>query len=263
MPEFKGTIIGVPEEIGRLEREVAALKLDNVTLRSELEDAAETLDTIIRANGKPHGLNLDVRLMGYRTALALVRPPPSDVHSGVPDHHECVHCYGRIKEGEGYVVGPGGKAHTDCDQAVPREARVSVPADCGGKRAQAIVDIASEAVLGMTDEEVRTEAARDGVDLEANAARFRALLGRPWPGSGNYVADRVEDPTRVIFANGRMVAVKDGHLVIGWDETRDSENARGGGLAPTFTAREGVTAAPGGIGDGYGIVRDENREFKE
>lgn len=199
-------------------------------LAQRLEEIARTYTLAFESHGDASGPFFPSDVL--RAAATYISDVPSDVHSGVPDHHECVHCYGRIKEGEGYVVGPGGKAHTDCDQAVPREARVSVPADCGGKRARAIVDIASEAVMGMTDEEVRAEAAREGVDLEANAARFRAILGRPWPGSGNYVADRVEDPTRVIFANGRMVEVRDGHLVIGWDDARDSENARVRALAP-------------------------------
>lgn len=34
--------------------------------------------------------------------------------------------------------------------------------------------------------------------------------------TGNYTADREQDPTAVTFANGRTVTIKDGHLVIGW-----------------------------------------------
>jgi hypothetical protein len=32
----------------------------------------------------------------------------------------------------------------------------------------------------------------------------------------NYVADREIDPTRVVFANGRTVAIEGDHLIIGW-----------------------------------------------
>lgn len=44
-----------------------------------------------------------------------------------------------------------------------------------------------------------------------------------WAGSGNYVADRVEAPEWVVFANGRTVGIAyppDGHphLVIGWEQ---------------------------------------------
>jgi hypothetical protein len=79
----------------------------------------------------------------------------------------------------------------------------------------------SAQVMAMTDEEVRAEAAREGVDLEANAARFRAvvdanILKRKLAASGNYVADRVESPTKVTFANGRTVEVVDGYLAVGW-----------------------------------------------
>jgi len=46
--------------------------------------------------------------------------------------------------------------------------------------------------------------------LERNDTRFRA--------SGNYVANREVNPTKVTFANGRTVKVVNGHLVIGWSK---------------------------------------------
>lgn len=91
-------------------------------------------------------------------------------------------------------------------------------------RNQAFLDLASEAVMSMTDEEVREAARAEGIDIEANAARFRAVLQRRrWAGSGNYVADRAEAPTKVTFANGRTVVVVDGHLAVGWDSDVPSE----------------------------------------
>lgn len=34
--------------------------------------------------------------------------------------------------------------------------------------------------------------------------------------SGNYVANKVINPTKVTFANGRTVKIVKGHLVVGW-----------------------------------------------
>lgn len=38
--------------------------------------------------------------------------------------------------------------------------------------------------------------------------------------TGNYVANKEADPTEVLFANGRVVKIVRGKLVVGWDRKR-------------------------------------------
>jgi len=51
--------------------------------------------------------------------------------------------------------------------------------------------------------------------IDRAAARLRA--------SGNYVANKEVEPTKVTFANGRTVKIEGNHLVIGWDKPRPKE----------------------------------------
>lgn len=83
---------------------VAAIPPPNVYTQEEL-DAADR-----RAEARHAKLNID--------------PLPTNVTEPPPGPNECVHCLGVIKMTEQYVVGPGGKAHADCDMAVPKHASV-------------------------------------------------------------------------------------------------------------------------------------------
>lgn len=84
-------------------------------------------------------------------------------------------------------------------------------------------DPTDDEVMAMSDEEVRAQAAAEGVDIEAFAERMRAVIkahARAWAHSRNYIADREIDPTKVTFANGRTVEVVNEHLVVGLEASK-------------------------------------------
>jgi hypothetical protein len=82
-------------------------------------------------------------------------------------------------------------------------------------------ELTDEQIMALSDDEVRALAKADGIDIEANAARWRGFLEGFRKGSARgtrYVGNAVCAPTRVLFANGRIVEIRDGALFVDRNE---------------------------------------------
>jgi hypothetical protein len=105
-----------------------------------------------------------------------------------------------------------------------------------------IEDAEFDRIMAMSDEQVMAEARAEGRDPVAFAERMRGFVegfGKAQARSRNYVADREVDPQQVTFANGRMVTIRNGHLVIG-DKDGDCGNGVGNADEGPLTAHEGL-----------------------
>lgn len=104
-----------------------------------------------------------------------------------------------------------GQSEKSSHDAEPHEGSDSGPVGLGSDA----IEAECQRILAMTDEEVRAAAEAEGINIEANAARWRGFIDGYQKGlarGGNYVADREVNPTKITFANGRTVELVGGIL---------------------------------------------------
>lgn len=97
---------------------------------------------------------------------------------------------------------------------------------------RAELDAGFDRIMALSDEQVLAEARAEGIDVEANAARWRGFLEgfkKARARGGNYTADDDTHPREVTFANGRRVrVVGDGYLAVNTLDSQGSEEATRG-----------------------------------